>query len=223
MNHVNNKGFRIVPKVFESEEIERFRAEADRVATEARSVCVRRLLERSDVFRQLGADHRIKSIIPAGLIPVRGILFDKQSSANWPVAWHQDITISISHQEDIEGYGPWSIKDGQVHVQPPVKVLQAMITVRIHLDLTNSDNGALKVVPESHSVGRIFQPNEIPSLIDSTTICECDAGDVLLMSPLILHSSSRSKRVRRRRVIHIEYARPDALDPRLQWSEEPKK
>jgi hypothetical protein len=49
--------------------------------------------------------------------------------------------------------------------------------------------------------------------------CICEPGDVLLMSPLLLHSSLRSTKPNRRRILHFEYAPPNALDPRLTWHE----
>lgn len=53
----------------------------------------------------------------------------------------------------------------------------------------------------------------------AVVICECAAGDALLMSPLILHSSRRAETPGRRRVLHFEYAREGDLDPLLEWFE----
>ena len=44
-------------------------------------------------------------------------------------------------------FGPWSTKDGTPHVQPPVELLQQMVTVRLHLDDCDEANGALRVLP----------------------------------------------------------------------------
>src|SRR5436305_11656262 len=63
-------------------------------------------------------------------LPVRAIYFDKSAENNWAVAWHQDLTIAVQEHIDVPGYGPWSAKDGVVHVQPPVEILEQMITVR---------------------------------------------------------------------------------------------
>lgn len=72
---------------------------------------------------------------------VRHIFFDKTPENNWLVTWHQDKTIALSGKADIEGWGPWSVKDGTHHVQPPLDVLNNMVTFRIHLDDTTRDNG----------------------------------------------------------------------------------
>lgn len=65
---------------------------------------------------------------------VRGLFFDKTPEANWTVPWHQDRSIAVRDRLEVEGYGPWSVKAGVVHVQPPAEVLRAMLTIRIHLD-----------------------------------------------------------------------------------------
>jgi hypothetical protein len=150
--------------------------------------------------------------------PVRSIYFDKSPSSNWLVAWHQDLTISVTHQSDISGFGPWSTKDGHVHVQPPVEVLENMITLRLHLDDTDESNGALKVLPGSHCHGRL-DALEIERLRAATSeeICRANKGDALLMRPLILHASGRSTSGGHRRILHIEYAGCD-LPHGLHWN-----
>lgn len=159
------------------------------------------------------------ALISPHLRPVRSILFDKTPQENWPVLWHQDLTIAVREHHECDGYGPWSVKEETPHVQPPLALLERMVTMRLHLDDTPAENGALKVVPGSHRLGRI-RSEQIPGLTgDSVVTCVCQAGDILLMSPLLLHSSSRSMSPQHRRVIHVEFAPCDALDPRLEWYE----
>ena len=220
MNYLAQNGYEIHRGVFGDDEIEPLRQEADRVASEAATACVRHLRDRSDIFRDLSLREKISNLLPGqDLRPVRSILFDKTPSENWPVAWHQDLTICTKSQVDCDGYGPWSIKDGIPHVQPPIALLETMVTARIHLDPTDSKNGALMVIPGSHLHGRI-PPSSIADFTSSPAhICECHPGDVLLMSPLILHASRRSELPNRRRIIHFEYAPEKALDARLEWHE----
>ena len=136
------------------------------------------------------------------------------------MAWHQDLTIAVTHQADVPGFGPWSTKDGVVHVQPPVELLQDMITLRLHLDDTDESNGALKVLPGSHVHGRLAAA-DIERLRGSISeeICRAQRGDALLMRPLILHASGRSTSDRHRRILHIEYAGNDLPDG-LHWNHE---
>ena len=51
------------------------------------------------------------------------------------------------------------------------------------------------------------------------TTIDCEAGDVLSMSPLLLHSSKRSLSPARRRILHFEYAERDRLPSALGWYE----
>jgi hypothetical protein len=220
MDSLIQRGFQIHPAVFAEGKIDALRDEADRVATEAGSACVRHLRDRSSMFRDLARSPEILGLLPAyGLQPVRSILFDKTPLENWPVAWHQDLTICTAAKIPCEGYGPWSMKDGIPHVQPPVELLEQMVTVRIHLDPTDADNGALRVIPGSHLHGRVSPKSIAAFTADSTHTCECQPGDVLLMSPLILHSSKRSDSPHRRRILHFEFAPTGALDARLTWNE----
>ena len=212
-------GYEIRRKVLGGAEISALRIEADAVAESAGTACVRHLRARSGRMDELSRSPALEALLPAGLIPVRSILFDKTPKENWPVAWHQDLTIAVSEQRNLPGYGPWSFKDEAFHVQPPLSLLRQMVTLRLHLDDTPESNGALRVVPGSHRSG-LMSPGDRSELSGGIAVtCECDASDVLLMSPLILHSSQRSQVPRRRRILHFEYAREDSLHPDLGWYE----
>jgi len=153
--------------------------------------------------------------------PVRAICFDKTREANWKVTWHQDVTIAVRKRIETPGYGPWSIKDGLSHVQPPASVLQRMVTVRLHLDDCGDANGPLRVVPGSHVHGRLSAV-DISALRARESEVHCTAlrGDVILMRPLILHASSAATAPDHRRVLHIDYA-IDGLPCGLEWFEPP--
>lgn len=220
MTSLIRDGYEIHRAVFSLSDIETFRAEADKTSAAAGSACVRHLGKRSSLFHRLSQSLKLLSLFPhPDFTPVRSILFDKTPEENWPVAWHQDLTICVTKEIDCENYGPWSVKDGIPHVQPPVALLNRMVTARIHLDPTGADNGALSVVPGSQLHGKLSSERIAELATESSILCECQPGDVLLMSPLILHSSKRSTRPNRRRILHFEYAPPDALDSRLTWHE----
>ncbi|UZJ63879.1 phytanoyl-CoA dioxygenase family protein [Sphingobacterium sp. KU25419] len=68
-----------------------------------------------------------------------------------------DLTISVDKKLEIENFGPWTTKQNQYAVQPTIDLLENMMTIRIHLDDTDEHNGALKVIPKSHSKG-IYRP-----------------------------------------------------------------
>lgn len=146
---------------------------------------------------------------------VRAIFFDKVPGANWSVPWHQDLTIAVKERVEVSGYDPWSLKDGVVHVQPPISVLEAMVTVRIHLDDCFEDNGPVRVKSGSHLHGRIAE-SQIGSWNGIEVSCVGGAGSVLLMRPLLLHASSPATNPSHRRVLHLEYAAYELVKP-LEW------
>lgn len=149
---------------------------------------------------------------------VRVILFDKTAARNWLVSWHQDKTIAVNTRMDIPNWGPWSIKDGQVHVQPDVDILEKMVTFRLHLDDTSSANGCLRVIPKSHRHG-ILDSRSIDQLVaaESAVACAANAGDLLVMRPHLLHASSKGTLPSRRRIVHIEYSNA-VLPSNLTWA-----
>jgi len=163
--------------------------------------------------------HLVDFVLGSEAFPVRGILFDKQDGANWKVPWHQDVTIAVKEHSDCDGYGPWSVKEGVPHVQPPTGVLERMLTVRLHLDDCPASNGALRVIAGSHLHGRLDQ-NSIHSHVVTNLerTCEVRRGGALLMSPLTIHASSVAEKPQHRRVIHFDYANTD-LDGGLEWFE----
>ncbi|WP_163834238.1 phytanoyl-CoA dioxygenase family protein [Spartinivicinus ruber] len=138
---------------------------------------------------------------------VRVIVFDKTPDKNWLVTWHQDKTISVNGKKAIPGWGPWTLKDGINHVQPDLKVLEDMVTFRIHLDDASENNGCLKVIPKSHRLG-ILSKNEQDRVVRESEefICLAKSGDLLIMRPLILHSSSKGTTPHHRRIVHVEYS-----------------
>lgn len=150
---------------------------------------------------------------------VRALFFDKIPEANWGVPWHQDLTIAVTERIEVAGFGPWSVKNGVVHVQAPVEVLARMVALRIHLDDCAADNGPLRVMPGSHRLGRLGAA-EIGKLRDGggEFACVARAGDVLAMRPLLLHASSPARRAGHRRVLHLEYGAGE-LPGGLRWSE----
>jgi len=108
-------------------------------------------------------------------------------------------------------------KAGIVHVQPPIEVLENLITLRIHLDNCDRNNGALKIIPGSHPHGKIAAIDiECWKKSRQVHSCEMQAGDILVMRPLLLHSSSSSINLIYRRVLHIEYSATNLPDG-LEW------
>ena len=148
---------------------------------------------------------------------VKSIYFDKPGESNWFVSYHQDLTISVDKKITIDSYGPWTIKQDQYAVQPPLEILESNFTIRIHLDDTNEYNGALRVIPGSHSKG-IVRPETINWNNDKEEICAVPKGGIMIMKPLLLHASSRTINNQKRRVIHLEFSNKNLPEP-LRWTE----
>jgi hypothetical protein len=150
--------------------------------------------------------------------PVRALLFDKMDGANWALAWHQDRTIEVAERYEVEGFGPWTVKQGRVHVAPPVALLERMVTVRFHLDPVDVDNAPLVVAPGSHRLSLIPEAMIEDVVADcGEALCLARAGSVWLYRTLILHGSARSRPGRHRRVLQIDLSADDLPDG-LRWA-----
>lgn len=159
----------------------------------------------------------VEPVLGSSFFVVRALIFDKSPQANWLVPWHQDVTIAVQHRKAVPGFGPWSEKAGIPHVQPPVSILERMLTVRIHLDNCGAENGPLRVLPGSHRSGRLSS-EQIQRWLETAEAVSCclPEGGVLLMRPLLLHASSMAHVPNRRRVLHLEFA-ADPLPSGLLW------
>jgi len=223
MNDWEGAGFLVLPACLPAGELPALRREADRLLAGARERGgARHGLQRSSLFAELATRPELVDAVraTAGGEPhaVNLTVFDKTPEANWKVPLHQDHTIPVAERRDVAGFGPWSEKDGVLHVQPPVEVLAALVALRLHLDDTGVHDGALVVVPGSHRLGRLSRDELRARHGEPERVAVAvPAGGALLMSPLLFHASSPAAAPTRRRVLHFEYAtRP--LPGGLRWA-----
>jgi hypothetical protein len=149
--------------------------------------------------------------------PVRVLFFDKTPHANWAVPWHQDRAIAVKERFPVEGYGSWTVKSGVIHVEPPVAVLEGMLTLRVFIVDCPEDNGPLEVAVGSHRNGRVPARNVVEiARRSSIFVATGRAGDVLIMKTLAIHRSKRAISPEHRRVLHVDYASFDLPAP-LEW------
>ena len=158
-----------------------------------------------------------RAILGPDCFAVRALLFDKTPTTNWKVTWHQDLTIAVAERRELPGFGPWSMKAGVVHVQPPQDILERMLAVRLHLDPCGPDNGPVRVLPGSHRSGKL-SADAIEALRGKIKSVDClvPRGGLLVMRPLLLHASSPATVPGHRRVVHVEFA-TRALVNGLAW------
>jgi len=225
---VLKNGFTVIDSMFTDDEIKKIIEVIQNVDTSAENFrksddlfAVRQFLKEVPEIKSLVFNGNVKAIIRElfgeKYFVVKSIYFDKPETSNWYVAYHQDLTISVDKKLEMQGFGPWTTKKNQFAVQPPLPVLENIYTIRIHLDDTDENNGALKVVPGSHAKG-IYRPETIDWNVETEEICKVEKGGIMIMKPLTLHGSNRTTDGRRRRVIHIEFSDME-LPEELNWSE----
>lgn len=221
LQRFNELGFAITEPLLDREQIENLISLIEVEAKQSKRGGVRDVMTRIPSLISVAEQPSVRAIAERVLgteaFVVRSTLFDKTPSANWKVPWHQDVTIAVRERVETAGYGPWSIKDSVTHVQPPTKVLSHMVTVRIHLDPCPRENGALRVMPGTHHLGRIDQNRAMEHVTETKSVCcEAASGTALVMRPLLLHASSPSELPNHRRILHFDFAVGD-LDGALEW------
>ncbi|WP_316765290.1 phytanoyl-CoA dioxygenase family protein [Pedobacter frigiditerrae] len=227
-NEISTQGFSIIPNIYNDDEIEQILKAINQVDTSkdtfrksADLFAIRQFLKEVPAVHDLIFNEKLKAIIQStfgdNYFVVKSIYFDKPEQSNWFVAYHQDLTISVDKKVNLENFGPWTVKQNQFAVQPPIEILQHNFTIRIHLDDTDESNGALKIIPKSHLKG-IYRAETIDWTIERETICKVEKGGIMIMKPLLLHSSSKTTNNNKRRVIHIEFSNIE-LPNELHWAE----
>lgn len=228
-NEITSEGFTIINNVYTENEIEKIISLIEKKTENNTENATFRKSQDLFAIRQFHKEipetldfifnQNLKDIIEntfgKGYFITKSIYFDKPEKSNWFVAYHQDLTISVNKKIEIENFENWTVKQNQFAVQPPTAILEKNFTIRIHMDKTTKDNGALKVINNSHSKG-IFRVENLE--IENETICEVEKGGIMIMRPLLFHASNKTTNNERRRVIHIEFSNqqlPDGID----WSE----
>ena len=230
-NHKNSlieNGFTVINNIFSDEEIKKISEVIQNIDTSKETFrksedlfAIRQFLKEIPEVKDLIFNENLKAIIKEifgeNYFVGKSIYFDKPEKSNWYVAYHQDLTISVDKKVELKNFGPWTTKQNQFAVQPPLDILENIFTIRIHLDDTDENNGALKVVPKSHAKG-IYRPETIDWNVETENICNVEKGGIMIMKPLILHGSNRTTNGKKRRVIHIEFSNKE-LPKELNWSE----
>ena len=149
--------------------------------------------------------------------PVRALLFNKTADMNWSFGWHQDRAIAVKRRIAVPGFGPWTMKDGLLHVAPPFEVLAGMTTLRLHFDPVAATNAPLLIAPGSHNAG-VIRNEEIPDAIARYGVARClaDTGDIWVYATPILHASELAEIPARRRVLQVDSAAA-ALPWGIEW------
>lgn len=146
---------------------------------------------------------------------VRALFFDKPPERTWNLPWHKDSSISVRDNSIQTGaFSRPTLKADVPHVIACDTVLRQMLTLRIHLDDVTDENGPLRVIPGSH----VSSDSEGQGIDQAVTI-HANAGDILVMRPLISHASGNSVEgtTRHRRILHLEFAASELLPDGYEW------
>jgi hypothetical protein len=223
-------GFVLLPGVFSAAEVSSTAAEwenvlqqnaADRavLASEGGAAYgARNLLQLWPRVMERARQPALRDCLLACLGPIAGVVrvlfFDKPPGHSWALPWHKDYNIAVA-EHGVEGaFTKPTTKAGVPHVMAPFHLLRSMLTARVHLDPATELNGALRVIPGSHH----FYNTGEDEPREAVTV-SCGAGDVLLMRPLLTHSSghSRPEAGSHRRIIHFECAPSPQLSDNYRW------
>jgi ectoine hydroxylase-related dioxygenase (phytanoyl-CoA dioxygenase family) len=212
---IEDRGFAVIPGMFGEDRITLL-AENLATANIRRSRAgVRHALGIAAVA-SLASDLRVleiaRRILGSSAYPFRATMFEKTTDANWLVVWHQDTALPLRRREETPGWGPWSVKEGVIYAHAPATALSQVLALRVHLDDSMSQNGPLRVLPATHTLG-VLSDDAIHQLTQDIVAVECcvPRGGIVAMKPLVVHSSSKSQSESARRVVHIEYAANTAI------------
>lgn len=145
-------GYRSIPEILSESEIEvvdrRLGADSILVAGDRRLLdygwCQH--LARNLLGRVLGRD-----LVKGDFVSVLCTYFSKNEQTNWGVAPHRDTCVPLRSKFDRGDWRNWTVKQGIPHAQPPNSFLRSMFAIRLNIDASVRDNGALEVVSGSHN------------------------------------------------------------------------
>jgi ectoine hydroxylase-related dioxygenase (phytanoyl-CoA dioxygenase family) len=204
------RGFAVIEQVFARHEMSAVQDGLENAPLQRSRAGARHVLGNETVAK-LASDSRLLTIachvLGSEAHPFRATLFDKSPTSNWLVVWHQDTALPLRERHELPGWGPWSVKEGVIYAHAPAVALEQVLALRVHLDDSIDQNGPLRVLPGTHTMG-VLTDDAIEKLAAEIKPVDCLvlAGGIVAMRPLIVHASSKSMIETPRRVLHIEYA-----------------
>ena len=227
-HELEEKGFSIIESIYTTTELDSIISIIQDINPDALNssktkelFAIRQLLINAPELNKILFNKRLRAIINSienkGVFLTKAIYFDKPNQSNWFVPFHQDISISTHNKVEVEGYKNWTLKKNKYGVQPPVEILENSFTIRIHLDNTTKENGALMILPKTHQQG-IVRSDSSSIEKENFIYCPIKHGGIMLMKPLLFHASNRTTNHKKRRVIHLEFSNQELIKP-IQWLE----
>jgi ectoine hydroxylase-related dioxygenase (phytanoyl-CoA dioxygenase family) len=227
-SQLDENGYALLASVYSTEQVQWLLGELERVlAGGAEGVlgrdgtvyASRNVLQLWPAVRDVCRPQPMVEILRVTLGPdyglVRALFFDKPPGRSWALPWHKDLTVAVKDNSQAPpGFTHPTTKAGVPHLEAPTRLIERMVTARIHLDSATSENGPLKVIAGSHRSGKQLS---IGDAVPQTILA--NAGDVLLMRPLLAHCSghARENATVHRRILHLEFAGIRAPGDGLEW------
>lgn len=212
VERIGSEGYAVLPGLFDTSELALMDDAADYLDAHAREKGGgRNLFQKAPgilaLFKKDAVLGLMRGFLGPGIGISEGVYLNKDRDANWLVAWHQDLFISVKEKSEAAGYHSWTEKQGIPYVQPPAEVLGKSLWLRVNLDDNDAGNGCLRVSPGTHLQGKIALET-IPSMIASKgeRAVLCQRGESILFRPLLLHASSKSATPSGRRVLQVLYS-----------------
>ena len=161
----------------------------------------------AEMARSIRSVFPVRALLGESRTAVQCTLFMKDARHNWLVPLHRDYSIPVMGRVTSAGWSAWSVKQSIPFARPPERVLEALVAVRVHLEDTDTNNGALQVVNGSHR-SKVEQGPRRSHFVPR--------GGALVMRPLLLHASSKVASGSRR-VLHFVYG-PASLPDGAEWA-----
>src|ERR1043166_5126267 len=155
-DNIQLQGFAIISDVFPVERMEILKRDLDAAPLLRSRAGARHALGNASVAAIANGAELLgiaREVLGREARPFRATLFDKSPDSNWLVVWHQDKSLPIQERRDVAGWGPWSMKADVPYAHAPARALEQVLALRLHLDDSNRDNGPLRVLPGTHSMG----------------------------------------------------------------------
>lgn len=219
-NDIERTGYAVVPGIFTKEVLDDLLQRINKLAPRRSRAGLRHAMSLppvGDLARHPQMIDLAREVLGAHTFPFRATLFDKSPAANWLVVWHQDTALPLRERSEVAGWGPWSVKEGIAYAHAPAAALSQVLALRVSLDDSLSENGPLRILPETHTLG-VLSDDSIHELAARIAPVDCvvPKGGIVAMRPLVVHASSKSQTEIPRRVLHIEYAASDFIAKPLQ-------
>ena len=123
---LQSNGYAVIPAVLEPALVERLKAALNEAHSAGQGRGGRRnvleLVEVRAAVRSAAIRFIAERALGPGCFAVRGLLFEKTPTANWRVAWHQDLAIATKAPASVDGFGPWTTKAGP---RAPAELIRA--------------------------------------------------------------------------------------------------